>query len=412
MSVYKHLFKKICIALILTGICTNATAQNKLNTGIWRGVLQLNDSTELPFNFEIRNEAGVYSMEIINQEERIKVTELSFKKDSLYIKLPVFNSEFVLKNESASLTGQWINRSRPQAVSIPFRAIYNEPKRFLFPYKKQSQLNERWKVTFEPGTADEYFSVGLFQTINNRTIGTFTTETGDYRYLEGFSDDKHFIVSCFDGAHAYLFYAERKNGTLINGQFYSGKTGHEKWIATPDATFELRDPYALTFLKPGYSKIDFQFKNLQGTPVSLHDETFKNKVVIVQLMGSWCPNCMDETKFLSSFYEQYKSKGVEVIGLAFERTPDFSKAVTNLNRLKTRFNVNYEILVTEKTGKDQASEALPMLNAVMAFPTTIYIDRKGSVRKIYTGFNGPATGEKYTEYVKEFTSFIEELLKE
>lgn len=108
---------------MLVSFCLTATAQNKLSTGIWRGVLQLNDSTELPFNFEIKNEGGVYSMEIINQEERIKVTELNFKKDSLFITLPVFNSEFVLKNESTTLTGQWINRNRPQAVSIPFRAI-------------------------------------------------------------------------------------------------------------------------------------------------------------------------------------------------------------------------------------------------------------------------------------------------
>jgi hypothetical protein len=121
---------------------------------------------------------------------------------------------------------------------------------------------------------------------------------------------------------------------------------------------------------------------------------------------------MDETKFLSGFYDQYKIKGVEVIGLAFERNPDFSKAASNLTRLKTRFNVTYELLITEKTGKDQASSALPMLNAVMAFPTTIYIDKKGSVRKIHTGFNGPATGEKYTDFVKETTRFIESLLNE
>jgi thiol-disulfide isomerase/thioredoxin len=310
------------------------------------------------------------------------------------------------------MTGVWINRSRNEATSIPFTAVYNLPKRFLLAGKTHPLIKERWKVTFEPGTKDEYFSVGMFQTIDTKTSGTFTTETGDYRYLQGFSDDKKFMVSCFDGAHAYLFYADRKNGALINGHFYSGKSGHENWTAVPDATFELRDPYALTYLKPGYSKIDFSFKNLEGKPVSLSDEKFKNKVIIVQLMGSWCPNCMDETKFLAGFYDAYKNKGVEVIGLAFERTTDLNKAIGNVNRLKTRFNAQYEFLITEKTGKDQASAALPMLNAIMAFPTTIYIDKKGTVRKIHTGFSGPATGEKYTTYVQETTAFIEQLLKE
>ncbi|HET6226809.1 MAG TPA: TlpA disulfide reductase family protein [Bacteroidia bacterium] len=409
MFVLKNKF--ILLVFLLTGISIHA--QQPINTGVWRGVLKLNDSTELPFNFEMKELENRYSMIISNQQEHISVTDISVVKDSVFISFPVFNSELRLQNKSNRLTGLWINRSRPSSsYALPFSASFNEEKRFLVPTKEHAMIKERWKVTFEPGKPGEYFSVGLFQTTNNITSGTFTTETGDYRYLEGFSDDKKFIVSCFDGAHAYLFYATRQNGELINGHFYSGKSGHETWKATPDDQFDLRDPYGLTFLKPGYSKIDFSFKNIKGETVSLQDAKFKNKVVVVQLMGTWCPNCMDETKFLSEFYTKYKGKGVEVVGLAFERTLDFNIAVNNLNRLKNRFQVNYELLITGKNGKDQASQALPMLNAIMAFPTTIYIDKKGTVRKIYTGFNGPATGEKYTGFVKETTAFIEQLLSE
>jgi hypothetical protein len=121
---------------------------------------------------------------------------------------------------------------------------------------------------------------------------------------------------------------------------------------------------------------------------------------------------MDETAFLAPFYEKYKTKGLEVVGLAFERTDDFNKAVSNINRTKHRFKANYEFLITMKTGNKQAEEVLPMLNAVMAFPTTIYIDKKGNVRKIYTGFSGPATGEAYSKYVEETTHFVEKLLAE
>ncbi len=417
-------FKRIPLTVFTFFTVVLCYAQSKptttsciIKTGIWRGVLKLNDSTEVPFNFEVKAHhelESALSIDIINADEHIETKEVSFnaKGDSVFIKMPVFNSEFRLKSGCESLTGVWINRSRAEAVSIPFKATYNESRRFLFSEKTHPLIKERWKVTFEPGTKDEYFSVGMFQTINNKVTGTFTTETGDYRYLQGFSDDKKFIVSCFDGAHAYVFVADRKNGALVNGHFYSGKSGHEKWIAVPDETFELRDPYTLTALKPGYSKIDFSFKNLEGKTVSLSDEKFKNKVIIVQLTGSWCPNCMDETKFLSGFYDEYKNKGMEVIALAFERSTDFSKSVSNVTRLKTRFNATYEFLITEKTGKDQASEALPMINGIMAFPTTIYIDKKGAVRKIYTGFNGPATGEKYTTYVQETRALIDRLLNE
>ncbi|MEO6904178.1 MAG: TlpA disulfide reductase family protein, partial [Bacteroidia bacterium] len=380
--------------------------------GIWRGVLQLNDSTELPFNFEIIKTAQSFRMEIINVNERIIADELTFKADSLFIKMPIFDSEFRLKIMDTALTGNWINYARQNDNTIAFKAIYNEPKRFITTNNSTLKTKERWKVIFEPNTKNEYSSVGEFNFNNGKATGTFTTETGDYRYLEGVLDKGKFMVSCFDGAHAFLFTAYKRIDSLINGQFYSGKHSYEKWVAVQNDTFELRDPEKLTYLKDSKSTLNFSFKNLEGTTVSLTDKRFKNKVVIVQLMGSWCPNCMDETKFLAKFYDQYQPKGLEIVGLAFERTSDFNKSVANVTRLKNRFNAHYEFLITGKTDANQASEALPILNKVMAFPTTIIIDKKGRVRKIYTGFYGPATGNKYDQYVEQTTLFIEKLLKE
>jgi len=53
-----------------------------------------------------------------------------------------------------------------------------------------------------------------------------------------------------------------------------------------------------------------------------------------------------------------------------------------------------------------------MLNKVVSYPTTIFIDKKGKVRKIHTGFNGPATGDKYIAFKEDFESFVEMLLGE
>jgi hypothetical protein len=60
----------------------------------------------------------------------------------------------------------------------------------------------------------------------------------------------------------------------------------------------------------------------------------------------------------------------------------------------------------------EANEKLPMLNHVLSYPTTVYIDKTGKVRKIQTGFNGPATGEKYEEFQQQFESFTGKLLAE
>jgi thiol-disulfide isomerase/thioredoxin len=146
--------------------------------------------------------------------------------------------------------------------------------------------------------------------------------------------------------------------------------------------------------------------------VNFPSEKYKNKVTIIQIMGTWCPNCMDETKVLSDFYNKYNSRGMEVIGLAFETTSDFEKASKDVSNHKKHFNAQYEFLIAGQSGTKNASAALPMLNQVMSFPTTIFIDKKGVVRKISTGFYGPSTGSYYSRYIEQTSDFIEKLLVE
>lgn len=82
--------------------------------------------------------------------------------------------------------------------------------------------------------------------------------------------------------------------------------------------------------------------------------------------------------------------------------------------MKDRVGIKYPILLaqTGTNSKTKAGEKLPMLNHVLSYPTTIFIDKEGQVRKIHTGFNGPATGEKYKAFQKEFNDFVNLLLKE
>lgn len=76
--------------------------------------------------------------------------------------------------------------------------------------------------------------------------------------------------------------------------------------------------------------------------------------------------------------------------------------------------MEYPILLAQFGSSDKAlaQEKLPMLNHILSYPTSIFIDRKGNVRKIHTGFNGPATGEKFIEFQKEFDGFVKQLIAE
>lgn len=406
---------RILFFLIL--LCSFFCSVAQLKTGTWRGVFTLSEKKNeiiLPFNFDIASIKGKTVIDIRNAEEKIRVTEITSIKDSVIIQMPVFDSEFRLVLKNDTLTGKWYNHSKKEKNIIPFEAYYNDKIRFVTSKDAINDFTGRYEVTFDKGKESEYKAVGIFKQTGNKLTGTFLTETGDYRYLEGVAQGNNMALSCFDGSHAFLFFANSAKtkglADTLSGEAFYGISGIENWVAVRSETFELKDPESITYLKNPNEKISFSFPNLNNKTVSLTDDKFKNKVVIIQLMGSWCPNCMDETAYLANLHKQYKNKELEVVALAYERTQDFEKAKHNLSRLKTKYKADYEFLITGLTGAAKASESLPFLNKVSAFPTTIILDRQHKVKTIYTGFSGPATGKAYEQYKAKTESLVQELL--
>jgi thiol-disulfide isomerase/thioredoxin len=296
---------------------------------------------------------------------------------------------------------------------LPFRAAYNQQQRYSTESKSRYNVTGRWDATFTGKDNEQTKAIGEFTQKGARLTGTFLTSTGDYRYLEGVVQGDSLLLSGFDGGHAFLFTARiSDNHTISAGNFYSGAVGKETWTARKNEKAALPDSYQQISLHEGESRLKFRFPSTSGDTVSIDDEKFKNKVVIVQILGSWCPNCMDETAFLSDYYNRNKQKGIEIIGLAFERTTDFEQSKAALQRFQKRFNVGYPVLVTGVTvsDKQRTEKTLPQLTEIKAFPTSIFIDKKGKVKKIYSGFSGPGTGEHYKAFQKEFEETIHSLL--
>ena len=146
--------------------------------------------------------------------------------------------------------------------------------------------------------------------------------------------------------------------------------------------------------------------------VSNADARFLGKVVLVSITGSWCPNCHDEAAFLAQLYRDLRGEGLEVVSLQFEHFGDFAQAAAATRRFRDKFDIEYTTLIAGTSDRDEAAKALPQLTGVFAYPTTIWIDRTGTVRKIHAGFSGPATGEHYTTLKREFTEFTQQLLAE
>jgi thiol-disulfide isomerase/thioredoxin len=388
----------------------------KLKEGTYRGVLILNEekNIELPFNFDVSYKSKKPNIIIKNADERITVNEINIKRDSITFKMPVFDTEFRAVFVGDNLEGVWISNYKTSNNKIKFKATYSQTNRFLVsPSKPNPMFEGRWETTFSPNTKDSSKAIGVFHHLEQTdyVTGTFLTETGDYRYLEGLRHNNNLYLSCFDGGHAFLFVAEYNN-LKLTGTFYSGATWQEPWEAKLNENFKLTSAEEITFLKNKDEKINFSFPDLNKKTTSLNDKKFQNKPVIIQVMGSWCPNCMDESAYLAEVYKQYKHQGLEIIALAFEKTTDFEKAKSQVLRLQKRFKMDYTILITQQTGKDKASEVLKALNKITAFPTTIFLNKQHQVVKIHTGFSGPATGNDYELFKQTTENLIKQLLRE
>jgi len=242
--------------------------------------------------------------------------------------------------------------------------------------------------------------------------GTFLMPTGDFRWLAGSVQGDRLRLSCFDGAHAFLFDATSAANGGWTGKFWSGDRWEDTWTGKLDPNAKLADGFDDAHWKEGFDLAQISFPDLDGKKRSLADPAFAGKAIVIQVLGSWCPNCHDETAYLARVYEKYKDRGLSVIGLAFEVTGDATRDSEQVRRMRERYKVAYPMLLAGTNDKKKAAEAIPALDKIPAFPTTIFLHGDGRPRAVHTGFAGPGTKEEHEKLKKRFESMIEELLAE
>lgn len=421
----------LLVSVVMTSCIDIPNTYEKLPPGIWRGrlllesknftpeegdeevitmVSDLNDS-EIPFNFEVSyDENREMSLTLINGLERIDISQIDYgkdiktAKDTLRIHFPEFDSFISAKYEDNSMEGRFVINSIKNYY-IPFKAEYGQAFRFSSLKKEpQADLSGLWECTFEEGTEDEYKAIGEFDQNGNELRGTFRTETGDYRYLEGTVQANKAYLSVFDGTHAFLFTMKILDNDHIIGSFRSGKTYQTSWRGTRNPSATLTDPSKLTYVVEGSDPITFNFPNKDGKNINLEDPIFSDKVKVISIMGTWCPNCKDEMIYLKSIQDKYAN--VQVVAIAYERYRDEDKALEAIKRYTNTMDLNFPMLHGGLASKSDASEAFPQLNKIISFPTILVLDKENNVRYVHTGFNGPATS-KYKEFIEEFEKEIE-----
>jgi thiol-disulfide isomerase/thioredoxin len=405
--------------LALLALAAAATAQPPAQfTGSWRAVLA-SPGGELPFTLRIAGRGDALTAHALNGAEQAAADSVRVEGRRILIRFDVYDSELAaeLQADGRTLVGDW---SKAGKRVLGFSASAGDERRFLqAPAQSESraggsQLSGAWAATFGTGERAQA-ARGELQQEAERVSGTFLTPVGDHRYLEGDFRDGVLRLSRFDGSAASLYVARlQPDGSLV-GQLFRGAGAPQEWNARRleiGGADGLPDAFKAAGLANAEGRLRFQFPDLQGRPVSLQDERFRGRVVLVNIFGSWCPNCNDEAPLLREWARRYAGRGLEIVGLAYEQTGDHDGDRRAVQRFAKRHALEYTLLLAGVSERKAAAATLPDLTGLFAFPTTIFVDRAGRVRKIHSGYAGPATGEHHTRLVSELTRTLDELLTE
>ena len=397
--------KTLAIALLLT---TPVLAQSAVDPGHWNCEL-ITPGGPIRFGLKLDKTASSWNASVLNPLERISIPHVDVNGSEVTLKFPHYDSVIEAKLIGHRLEGTFRKRrGKAKLAKLTFRAERGERTKFdasLF-----AKYVGRWKVQF---WRTEDPAIGLFAITKNQRHpwGTFLTTTGDYRFLAVQNlTEQQAELSVFDGAHAFLFRMKLDAERKLTGEFWSSNSWHETFVGELDPKAELPDAFHLTAALKKVKLNELKYRDLDGAEVSLGDSRFAGKARIIQVFGSWCPNCHDAALYMAELHNRYGRRGLSIVGLAFEHTGDFDRDSEMVRRYIKRHGTQYPVLIGGLSDKVQATREFPLLDRVRSYPTTIFLDATGHVVSVYTGFSGPATGSAHKKLRARMQKQIEELL--
>jgi len=405
------------IALLVLSGCTERQPVVEADAspyGNWRAVLPV-PGGDLPFGLEIAREDGHDVAWLVNGPERVEVTEVRVDGGRVSMGMPGFPHRLEARMQDGRLEGEVIFL-RPGGETRSARMVAERSAgwRFFPPSPgANADFSGRWALTFrDPDTGAESAGIAELAQDGRVVSGTVLRESGDDRYIAGEARGDTVFLSRFDGGTAYRYVARLNDRGELEGELRSGTGIFRQLSGRRDDDARLADATTLTRLTEDAGPVMFTFPGVDGRPVSLADARFRDKVMIITLGGTWCPNCHDEAAFLRDFLPSRRDRGLEVVQLMFEYDTEFATAAASVRDFVDKFAIDYPVLVAGTYEPGAVQRAIPQLEKVLAYPTMLVLDRRGRIRYTHTGFSGPATGAHYEEFVREFGALIDGLLAE
>lgn len=398
-------FRLSVLLLILTFACSNPDPR-PAGIAAWEGKLILTDGVELPLYFETGGAAEVCELVFYNGRESISWTALP-QGETFHARLEPYDSELRFRFDGSTVSGVWLVPEKGPDYQIAFTGQVS-PKKFKG--EELKALNGSWNVEFTEETGERFPAIGEFSFSGDTLLGTFRTETGDYRYLSGKAHGLDFYLSTFDGTHAYYFSGTLKADSIVNGHFYSGKHYNSTWKAYKSSDNKLRDPYSISYFEHTDAGIQIILPSGSGDRLILGTPDSPGPVYVLEIMGTWCPNCKDAAVYLQSLQERFEERGLRISGFCFERGNE-EKARQRVRSYRARMQISYPLYYAGALSSSEVYKVFPTMRNFISYPTLILVDKFGKVRGVHAGFNGPAT-TAYKAFVKYTDSLVTEMLKE
>ncbi len=399
------------VGLLVLAACARLTS-DELQPGRYRAMVEIAAGKWVPFGLDVAREEQGTVLYVINGEERIRVDELQVGPGTLEARFPGYETVLQARVAGQELTGEvLLPHAGGKVFRLPFKAKPGAAWRF-FPdaLPENADVAGRWSVEFKGDGGRREPGVATFEQRFEQVTGTVQLPDADQRLLAGEVRDEELRLSRFDGGGAMLYEAKLDEQGRLVGTSWSARGGARRFVATRDVDASIDTAALATRLRNPLEPFTFAFRDLDGKTVASSDPLFKDKVLLVTLAGSWCPNSHDEAALLVQLDRKYGARGLQIVSLMFEQHAQFEAAARAVQRFRQAHGIRYPTLIAGEADKAKASAALPQLDAVAAFPTAIFIDRAGLVRSIQTGFAGPATGVRHDLLAHEFELQIEELL--
>ena len=331
--------------------------------------------------------------EVRNGTERIVMPQ----EGEGVFRVPVFGGAWVGAWEGGWWSGFWVDSLRPNDYKVP---LVMRPIAAAAPSPDRPVATSTWRTT--EGTLH-------LRNRGDSAWGTISTPTGDYRYLAGTLRNNLLTISTFDGSHLFRFDALVDGDSLVDGTFLSG-THYRTSFRGARISSKMPAKWESSFQLPVDSVLSFVGVNTRGDTVRWSSEGLAlrgKRGAVVDVMGTWCPNCMDETRLLASLASDYPE--LEFVSVAFERRDD-EQALRRLAQFRREMNLSWEVVLGGRASKRDAAAAISALDTVHSFPTTLFWPAAGSgVPKVHKGFNGPATGQGYEVEVEVFRAELDRL---